>query len=64
MCWASEPFSFINYIESDLGQMITNTRLLLIYLQVMVFKYSGISVIFVLFLLYIFASILFCFCVR
>ncbi|CAH3187086.1 unnamed protein product [Porites evermanni] len=31
---------------------------------VLVFKYSDVTVLFVLFLLYIFASILFCFCVR
>ena len=43
---------------------VQSCRFLVFILQVLIFKYSAFTVIFVLFLLYIIASIIFCFCVR
>ncbi|KAM7436905.1 hypothetical protein ABFA07_013407 [Porites harrisoni] len=51
------------WFTKNLLFLLISVVIFVIVLKVVVFKYSDVTVLFVLFLLYIFASILFCFCV-
>ncbi|KAJ7376779.1 hypothetical protein OS493_032513 [Desmophyllum pertusum] len=51
------------WFTKNLLFLLISCIVMVIVLKVLVFKYSDVSVIFIFFLLYIIASILFCFCV-